>query len=119
MKPSKMKDDDADKMEVKFKKEAQLKTAFENIYKDILNQIVDLSSDFYPMTEMSHDDPSKKFSYEMQNAKPSESALLMDWKVEGIEENETDFWSMFLKDEHEDFLKKCQGIAVQCNAIEK
>lgn len=42
----------------------------------------------------------------MQNAKPVESALLSDFKVGGVEENETDFWSMFLRDEHEDFLHR-------------
>ena len=79
------KDDDHDNMETKYIKETQLKTAFENIYKEVLNQIVDLSSDFYPMGEMSHDDSSKRFTSEMQSAKPAESLILSDSKVSGIE----------------------------------
>ena len=35
---------------------------FEGIFKDVVSQIIDLSSDFYSVDEMNQDDSSKKFT---------------------------------------------------------
>lgn len=48
-----------------------MKATFEATYKEVLEQIVDLSGDCYPMDSMGHEDGSKRFLSEMQQMKPS------------------------------------------------
>ena len=88
-------------IEAKLKKETSLRNGFEAIYKEVVDEFIDLSEDFYP----SHDDFSKRFNSELQKIKPTPSKSLAI-TVEGLESNEEDFWAVSFTDNHDNFVAK-------------
>ena len=107
--------DESNKLEAKFKKENQLRSGFEAILKETFAGLLDISEDFYSSP---HDDSSKRFMNDIQKIKPQQSNILAI-KVEGLPENENDFWSIFFRDENDDFLQKVEAIGEEFATSEK